>query len=341
MLGVHVERRRPDLVDGHLHQPGLADPGRSDDRHHGTAPGVAQLDRVDDRIDLVTATDEVEFVASGRTARPDLRPDRVGLDRVGLAFDVERFERLGDEQGAGAVECIGAAVEVARWSGRHQPRRQIDGVAHHREGGPVLGADLTGEHVAAVDADLDGELRVGVDDAPHGAQHASVVVVLGGGNTGGEDQLAAVLVEVGGEQRDARLVDRRLGDRHDLVERGRHAVGPGRFQQRIDTLELDESDRCDTMLGLGRTCRQVVAEHDWDAGCERLGRHLATIDSATRRSGRHPPLQFEARPLGGADRTRRQQSGGLWADQDLAGVGGGLDRCHLCGSGAGHHEFVM
>ena len=66
----------------------------------------------------------------------------------------------------------------------HEPGREVHGVAHHGVGAPVPGADLTGEDVAAVDADANRQRQRLVDDAADGTQHASLVVAARHGHAG-------------------------------------------------------------------------------------------------------------------------------------------------------------
>ncbi len=107
-------------------------------------------------------------------------------------------------------EDLGGGEDLAGLGLGHEPGGQVDRVAHDREGPPVGGPDLADEDRSPVDADPDGERAVVVHDLADRQQHAVLVVARGRRGAGGEDDLAAVPVGVGGQEGDLLALDRAL-----------------------------------------------------------------------------------------------------------------------------------
>ena len=88
--------------------------------------------------------------------------------------------------------------------------------------------DVAGENRAAMDADADRDRQVGIDDRAQREQHALLVVAGRSGRAGGQDQLAAVGVDVGGEERDLLRLGRRLDDATSRCRASAAASAPSR-----------------------------------------------------------------------------------------------------------------
>ena len=67
-----------------------------------------------------------------------------------------------------------------------------------------------------MNADANRNREIGIDDAAQREQHALLVVAGDAGRAGRQDQLAAVGIDVGGEERDLVLLRRRLHDVHKV-----------------------------------------------------------------------------------------------------------------------------
>ena len=235
--------------------------------------GFSRCERRIELLHLRSAADEGQV-------RPHLRvdplcgTDGVRLHRLGFALDVERRHDLGGEQRLGTVEHAGGREDGAWRRGRHQPRRQVDGVAHDGERPPELRSDLARKDVAAIDADLHAEAKRSVSDATQGAQHASLVVVARGRHPGDEDDLAAVVVEVAREERDPLGVDRRLDRGDGLVENSRRRLRSFVGEQIVHALVFDEGDRRQTVLGFDGRRPEVGAQTERQSHRDRVSWHL-------------------------------------------------------------------
>ncbi len=104
---------------------------------------------------------------------------------------------------------------------RHQPCREVHRVAHDRVRASVGRTDVAGEHGATVHADVDRKRQAALHDRAQREQHALLVVAGDLRRAGGQDQLAAVDVDVGGEERDVLRLGGALDDRQQLLKRAR------------------------------------------------------------------------------------------------------------------------
>jgi hypothetical protein len=77
--------------------------------------------------------------------------DAVRRDRALLALQEQRLA-LARVRRPRPVEDVRGRDDLARPGPRGEPRREVDGVAHHGVRPPVRAADVAGEHVAAVHA---------------------------------------------------------------------------------------------------------------------------------------------------------------------------------------------
>ena len=232
-----------------LDQTALADAGFTDDLDPrpcalgGGRHGIAQ------QLQFVLTTDE------GRRARcrslPTLEAiaDDEGFLGEPLAFDQERLEWRGVERGGRLLDRRPAGDDLSVVGLRHQPRRKVHCIAHHGVHAAIVGTHRSGEDVSRVDADRQGQLDTGVEQAASGAQHAALPVLHGIGGAGREDQLAAVTGDVGRDQAHAGLCgslhagldqELQLLMEHAGAVFGEHSVG---------VTEVHEPDRDVTVLG--------------------------------------------------------------------------------------------
>ena len=88
-----------------------------------------------------------------------------------------------------------------------------------------------------------GDRQSGLDDPAQREQHALLVVAGDLRCARGQDQLAAVGVDIGGEEGDVLLLGRRLDDIQQPMQRvtGRGSSLP--LDQRIDPVETEERNR--------------------------------------------------------------------------------------------------
>jgi hypothetical protein len=214
----------------------------------------------------------------------------------------------------------------------HEPRGEIDHVAHHGVGPPVPRPDVAGEERAAADPDAHRQRRLLRDDPTQRQQHALLLVAGGARRARGQDELAAVGIDVGAEKADLLLVRGLLHDGHQLAERGGGRVGPAFGDQPIDPLEAEECDRHDAVLGRLRAGEDVCAQ----LGRERIGddrgvgRPVAVVRRVVGERGRRaeePPVAPRRAEAAGGQRRGR---GG--AHHDLARPGA-LLHAHDLGRG--------
>jgi hypothetical protein len=165
--------------------------------------------------------------------------------------------------------------------------------------------------------------RLEVGDAARGADDALLVLALGLGRPGDEDDLAAVAVDVGLEERHAVLVGHLLRTRDERLERVRELVRPARFEHLVDTAEVDERRtaawRCSGSARPDSTWRRTGPGTQAARSRPSAGRQeLDPLRGPGRRLQQEPALLLVAQdPLG-------QRRRGLLADEDLAGLGAGL-----------------
>ena len=191
-----------------------------------------------------------------------------------------------------------------------------------------------------VDADPDRDSQRRRLHLPQRRQHPRLVVAGRGGGAGHQDDLAAVVVDVGGQEGDAVVVAGRLRRRHQRTQRVGHRLVGLRLDQLVDAVVVDEADRDPAVLGLAVAVQQRVAQRHRDAVHQiaaarhqlRLGLVARSSASLSRRSRR------SSKPvaLGAGHELRGHAARGLRADHDLAGVGGALHGHHRAGAGAGH-----
>ena len=248
--------------------------------------------------ELGVAADEGELVGRPGIAVTALRADPVGVDLGALPLDGERLELDGLEHGRRPVEHGRGGVDGTGRGGGHQAGREVHRVTHDGVGRAEARPDLTGEDVAPVHPDLDREGGPRVGDDPQGPQHPPLVVLHRGGHPGGEDELAAVGVDVRGEEADPLVLRGALHDPGHLVEGGGHRIGTESVVQVVHPLVLDEPHDADAVLGLDLTGLEVVAQADRDATHHRLDRNVAPRSSADGSHRRLAPLQHPAVALG-------------------------------------------
>ena len=194
-----------------------------------------------------------------------------------------------------------------RWCLRHQARGEVHGVAHHRVGAPVRRTDVAREHAPAVDADA--HTGSAVRPRRSGAAARSIrssSSPTARGRARGQDELAAVGVDVGAEEADAVLVARRLHVAHQLVELAGDddralALGSARRCRR----SAGSPTATCAVLGLRRRPQQMVAD-----------RSTRDARSISRSLGR--PARHATRPTGAVLRRRAAGSPGALGVADAS-----------------------
>ena len=159
-------------------------------------------------------------------------------------------------------------MELAVRRLRHDPCGEVHRVAHDRVGAPVARPDLAGEHVPAVDADAHREPPAAIDHASQGEQHALLVVTDDPRRARGQQQLAAAVVDVGGQEADLVVIDRALHVGDELVQRVGRGLQPSRSisssvpeKRRNATVTL----RCSDGWPPAKRCaRTIVGRHAGD-----------------------------------------------------------------------------
>ena len=204
--------------------------------------------------------------------------------------------------------------------GRHDPGRRVRRVAHGGVGGSLGDAHLGGEDVTAVDAELQRQGQAGIRDVAQRAHHAPLVVLLGHRHARAEEELAAVGVDVRGEQRDALGVEGLLHPADEGVQRAAERLGALLREDGVGAREADEADRRDAVLRVGWPGSEVGAELDRE---ERVQEGVAAGGNGSRRTGRGvggPPPQEQLPVVTRPRRPGGEAGRGVGTDDDLAGV---------------------
>ena len=224
---------------------------------------------------------------------------------------------------------VAGGVDLAGGRLAHHPGGQVHGVAHHRVPAPVLRPNLSCEHRAAVDANLDGQRRVGLDDLPQGQEHPLFVVADDPRRAGAQADLAAVGRDVRIEEANFVAVACVLDDADEPVEPVSSLRGPVGGDHSVELAELKERDRRRPVFGSGVATEHVLSHDRGEAVGDhivaRRGEILARRPFGRRRSAREkdPGSQH------GADAATRQLLGCIPTQQDLTRRGEALHRDHL------------
>src|SRR6185436_13735322 len=94
-------------------------------------------------------------------------------------------------------------------------------------------------------------------------QHSLLVIASYLRCAGGENQLAAVDVDIGGKERHALLLGGGFHDAHQLIERLGGGLWSALLDKRVRPVEVNKGDRDGTMLG------SAAAAHDMRPDCRR------------------------------------------------------------------------
>jgi hypothetical protein len=177
-----------------------------------------------------------------------------------------------------------------------------------------------------VHAELHADRQRRVDDASRREQHALLVVAGDLRGAGGQDQLAAVRVDVGGEQGDVLRVGRGLDRAQQPVERLRRGVDAFAGDQGVGPLEAQERDRHRPVLGRPAAGEDVRAHGQRQARGDGVGvKHRACAARQDLAPDRAIGEQH-AGALARAERLGRQPRGRFGREQDLARGRLGLHR---------------
>src|SRR5213076_3287836 len=134
--------------------------------------------------------------------------------------------------------------------------------------GVSRGRVFPGEDATAADADPQRQRRLEVRDSARRAKQPLLVLALGVRRARDEDDLAAVLVDVRFQERDAMLVCDALRARYQLLERRSDLVRAARFEQLVDAAVVHERHRGLTMLRLHRSRLEVPTHALGHAGSQ-------------------------------------------------------------------------
>ena len=154
-------------------EPRLADAGIADDRDQLAALlGPHALPRLPEQRELALTPDEPRLVPPLRRVAHAQQP--VGGNRLGLALQLERLDRLDVDRVANERERRLPDQHLARLRRLLQPRRDVDRVAGRE---PLL---RPGHHLAGLDADPPSQPELGqrvphLDRRPHRAQRVVLV----------------------------------------------------------------------------------------------------------------------------------------------------------------------
>ena len=243
--------------------------------------------------------------------------------RLALALHHERGQPLGLEQRPRTIEHGVRREHLSGSRLRHQPRGEVDGVAHRQEGRPVLGADLAGEDRTTVDPRAQCEADVEPDDLAEREEHELLVVAGAAGRAEAQVELAAIGAEVGRLQADVAIVDRRLHAHRQRMQSlgglaravlGDHAVEPA---------VLEERDGGRAVLGLHDAGAHGVSEAHGDQAVH------VVVDREERSRGEPVGVERSTQQDPGRDPSpdvaTRQRRGGRGTDEDLATFGRSLE----------------
>jgi hypothetical protein len=212
-----------------VHQPGLAHARLGDELDHASLPRLHRGHQSEQGAALALPADHLG--PRGALRRPvDDPADDAGLDGHGLALDQEGRE-LGDVVPSPSLLQGGRrGHQSARLGSTHHPGGQVGGIAHDGVGAPVVVADVDGEGASPVHPGPHGDLRRGrLEDVEHAGEGPVGIVLRRRGGTGDEEDLPAVLVEVGGEEPDTVPLTGCLGGGDQPVEDPSHRLrAPGR-----------------------------------------------------------------------------------------------------------------
>ena len=197
-----------------LDHAGLTDPCSLGDLEHNRQLGLSAVHRATGPVDGWRALGEAE----------DARRVKWG----GLALDHERRNVFHSEPRLATTHDVTRRDEFVRSRVRHHTRGRVYDIAHHRVCAPESRADLAGEHMAAVDADTHIEAQIRVEDVEGREQHSIFLAFPGSGRATDKNHLAAVLVDVGREKRDAVFGRRPFATRDEAPEGSARSRSPRR-----------------------------------------------------------------------------------------------------------------
>ena len=132
--------------------------------------------------------------------------------------------------------------------------------------------DLAREHRAAVDADLDRQRRIVLNDLAQCEQHPLLILAYDPWSAGAQPDLGAVGGDVGVQEADVVAFGRVLDESHELIESLGGGVRPLFGNQLIEPPELKERDRRGPVLRRGMSAQQMRADCRRQAVRDRLVR---------------------------------------------------------------------
>ena len=329
------------LAEQLLDEPGLADTGLAHEIDHAAIAAARSVERDPQLFQLRLATherDQCRVVGSEAVVRLDQVADDRRVDGSGLALHLERLECGQLERCRRGVEDRLAGDELARRGLLHEPRSEVDGVAHHREGPALWRPQVTHEDRAPVHAGTDRQSDVGRHDRRQRPQRCVLVLASGPRRTGGQDHLAATGVDVACQPVRAVTLGRLV---HHTGERLQSSLGLGRpvlAKDLVQPTEEDERHGDRTVLG-DHACRglfeQPVRQVRLDLAV-RLSGMLAQPDpgAGIGHEGACTLAVGAAERLGGDQRSRRR------GQENLASLGVALAVHGGSHARANHEQFL-
>ncbi len=191
----------------------------------------------------------------------------------------------------------------------------------------------------AVDAHPDREPPRPFDDVPQGEQHPLRIVPGGGRRAGGQDDLAAVVVDVAGQKGDPARVDGPLNVRDQLLEGLAHRRRPLGGEKPIHTQEVQEGDGDLAVLRLGVTRQDRLPDPHRYVPFE-VVRAFPDVHDAFVDAGYGLPNENAGSFLV-AGHPGRQGCGHLGRHHDLGGLRGTLHRYDPRGSRSGEDQLTV
>ena len=168
-----------------------------------------------------------------------------------------------------------------------------------------------------------------------------LVVARRGRSPGGENDLAAVAVGVGGQERDLLTLGGTLRDGDEGIEPAGRRPLPFATDHLVCSVEVKEGHGDSTVLGLMTCGEQRISQPDRNAAhqVDIVGHQLEGLERIVR--NRRGPSEQESGALGIPDHSRRERGRGLWAEHDLTGISGSLHGHDGAGAWAGDDELAV
>ena len=194
--------------------------------------------------------------------------DRIGGDRPLLPLDHERRQRGGGEPYRRAIEHVGRGQHLTGGRLGHESCGQVDRIPHHGEGPPERCPDVAGEHRPGVHPDAEAEGKLFGGDLAQCQQHPLLVLTGTPRHARHQDDLAAVVVDVGPEKRHIVLLGRDLHPPDDGVEALGQITRPVFLEDGIRAVEVEERDGRGAVLRFATPLEEMLPDGGGDVAGE-------------------------------------------------------------------------